>query len=81
MKDDAKPANAMTELPPETRTFLARLSRDDLDALERFIPLIKRLLAFGVVARWLALFIIAIVVGFSTLWDSVTAILKHFRTP
>jgi hypothetical protein len=81
MKDDAQPANAMAELRPETREFLAKLEPSDLRALQGAIPLLKRLLAFGVVAKWLILTVIAIAIGASTLWDSISNILKHLRSP
>ena len=81
MKDDAQPANVLAELRPETREFLAKLEPSDLRALQGAIPLLKRLLAFGVVAKWLILTVIAIAIGASTLWDSISNILKHLRAP
>jgi hypothetical protein len=81
MKDDASPANAMAELRPETREFLAKLEPSDLRALQGAIPLIKRLLAFGTVGKWLILTAAIIIIGASNLWDSVANIVKHLRTP
>jgi hypothetical protein len=81
MKDDAQPANAMVELRSETREFLAKLEPSDLRALQGAIPLLKRLLAFGTVAKWIILSAAIIIIGASNLWDSVANLLKHFRTP
>jgi hypothetical protein len=81
MNDDAQPAVRLADLSPETRLFLSSLSRDDLQALERAIPLIKRLFSFGIVAKWLILSVIAVIIGASTLWDGVSNLLKHIRTP
>ncbi|MGN6773173.1 MAG: hypothetical protein ACTHJQ_25490 [Rhizobiaceae bacterium] len=79
MNDDVQPAEKLADLSPETRHFLSKLSPDDLDALGRFIPLIKRLLAFGVVAKWMILTIAVIVIGANSLWDSISSLLSHFR--
>lgn len=81
MKDEAQSADKLADLRPETREFLAKLEPSDLRALQGAIPLLKRLLAFGVVAKWLILTVIAIAIGASTLWDSISNILKHLRTP
>lgn len=81
MKDEAQPADKLAELRPETRKFLATLEPSDLDALNRAIPLIKRLLAFSTVARWLILTAFVVIIGTSSLWDSVANIIKHLRAP
>jgi len=47
--------------------------------LQGAIPLLKRLLAFGVVAKWLILTAAVIIIGASSLWDSVANLLKHVR--
>lgn len=69
MNDSSRPAAKLADLDPETRMFLSRLSRDDLEALERAIPLMKRLFSFGIVAKWIILTLIAVIIGASTLWD------------
>lgn len=81
MNDSSRPAAKLADLDPETRMFLSRLSRDDLEALERAIPLMKRLFSFGIVAKWIILTLIAVIIGASTLWDGIANILKHLRAP
>jgi hypothetical protein len=81
MKDDAQSADKLADLRPETREFLAKLEPSDLRALQGAIPLLKRLLAFGTVAKWIILSAAIIIIGASNLWDSVANIVKHLRTP
>lgn len=79
MKEEARPVEAMRELDPETRAFLDSLSEEDRVALKSGIVFMRRVESFSIVLRWLAIGLVTIVVGASTLWDSISALLRHIR--
>jgi hypothetical protein len=76
-----EPEQRFAGLPPETQAFLTRLSADDIKALEVGIPIFKRIIGFGQVARWLAIAALASLAGIVLLGESVAKILSWFRTP
>ena len=43
------------ELPPETVRFLAELSREDIATLKTGLPLIRMVVSFGKVTKWLTI--------------------------
>lgn len=79
MKETAQPVNAMTELPKETREFLARLRPEDIDTLERGVKLVNAVLTVGTFFKWLIVGIVGIIVGFALLWESIMKIIGWFR--
>lgn len=81
MKDQAHSANAMTELRPETRQFLAKLEPSDLRALEAGVTLVRRVENFGFVLKWLAIAAIAVVAGVVTFGEGIQKIASWFKTP
>lgn len=79
MNDDAKPANAMTELDKDVRTFLAGLSPDDVNTLKRGLTLVHRVEGFTFVVKWLVLFFAAVAMMIAGLGDSVSKIASWFK--
>lgn len=74
----ADPIERMAELPPETREFLADLSKDDIAALKTGLPVFKRILGFGQVAKWLAIAALSLLAGIVLLGESIMKIVSWF---
>ncbi len=75
----SEPAKRLEELPEETRQFLTDLSRDDVKALEVWLPLVKRIIGFGQVAKWLAIAALSLMAGIVLLGESIMKIIGWFR--
>jgi hypothetical protein len=73
-----EPQQRFAELPPETQAFLTRLSADDIKALEVGIPIFKRIIGFGQVAKWLAIAALSLLAGIVLLGESVFKIIGWF---
>jgi hypothetical protein len=69
----------MAELSEETREFLNDLSREDIATLKTGLPLIRMIVGFGKVTKWLAITTLGLVVGFVLLWESLVKIVAWFR--
>ena len=81
MKEVARPVNDMTELPPKTREFLARLSEEDLDTLEDGVKLVNAMRRVGRVMRWVIVGVAGIFLGAVLLWEAVLKVIGYVRTP
>jgi len=69
----------MSELSPETRKFLSRLSRDDIKTLEQALPILQQVMGFGHVAKWLAIAALSMLAGIVLLGESIWKIIGWFR--
>ena len=67
------------ELPPETVRFLAELSREDIATLKTGLPLIRMVVSFGKVTKWLTITLGGLILGFVMLWDAVLKIVSWVR--
>lgn len=67
------------ELPPETKSLLANLSRDDVETIKNGLPIIRAIIGFGKVTKWLAIFAIGVVGGVVMLGESITKIVAWFN--
>jgi hypothetical protein len=67
------------DLPPETVQFLADLSREDIDTLRTGLPLIRMVVSFGKVTKWLAITAGGMLLGSVMLWDAVLKIVSWMR--
>jgi len=76
MMQEAKPADTMRELPTETREFLAKLEPSDLEALHEAALFWKRVSAFGIVLKWLAIFLVAVATGIVAFGESISKIIS-----
>lgn len=79
MKDEARPVEAMVELPRETREFLARLRPDDLETLEDGVRLVNAVRTVGTFFKWVIVGILGLVVGTVMFYESVSKIIGWFR--
>jgi len=71
----------LADLPPETREFLARLSREDIIAMQSGLPVLKRIIGAGQLFKWLAIFALSLLAGIVLLGESVSKILGWFKGP
>jgi hypothetical protein len=67
------------DISPETREWLARLSREDIATLQSGLPLIRLIIGFGTVSKWLAITLVGMMVGTVMLWDAALKILMWVR--
>lgn len=79
MRDEARPVEAMVELPRETREFLARLRPDDLETLEDGVRLVNAVRTVGTFFKWVLVAFLGIVVGTVMFYESITKIIGWFR--
>jgi hypothetical protein len=74
--------SAMNDEPPipqETIEFLADLSKDDIHTLRTGLPLIRMVIGFGKVTKWLAITLGGFLLGTVMLGDAVMKIVSWFR--
>lgn len=80
MSEDVPPVvDHMAELPIETREFLSSLSHEDIATFRTGLPLIRMIVGFGKVTKWLAITFLGLAVGFVLLWESLVKIVGWFK--
>lgn len=79
MKDDARPVEAMVELPRETREFLARLRPYDLETLEDGVRLVNSIRTVGTFFKWAIVGLLGFVVGTVMFYESIAKIIGWVR--
>lgn len=76
-----EPAERMVELPSKTREFLSDLSPEDIATIKSGLPIIRMIVGFGKVTKWLAITSLGMMVGVVMLWESMLKILAWFKPP
>lgn len=71
--------NKFDDLPEPTKHFLTGLSREDIATLESGLPIIRAIMGFGKVTKWLAITAIGVIGGIVMLGDSIGKILGWFN--
>jgi len=79
MNENEPTRDSMIDLSEDTRKFLSQLSRDDIRTLESGLPLIRQVMGFGKVAKWLAIAALSMLAGIVLLGESVSKIIEWFR--
>jgi len=69
----------LADLPQETRDFLSELSKDDLATIKSGLPIIKAIIGFGRVTKWLAITALGLLAGTVLLWESVLKIVGYLK--
>lgn len=64
-----------------TRMFLSELSHEDIATIKNGLPIIRLIIGFGKVTKWLAITALGIIAGFVLLWESVLKIAGWFKVP
>lgn len=81
MNEAAPLADRMNELPKETRQFLSSLSKDDVKTLETGLPVLRAILGFAKVTKWLIVCLVGVLAGVVLLGESVLKIWAWFKVP
>lgn len=74
-------AKRFDDLPPDTKEFLTDLSTDDVHTIKAGLPIIKAIIGFGKVTKWLAIGALGILGGIVMLGESVMKILAWLKPP
>lgn len=69
------------DLPPETKEFLTSLSREDVRTIRSGLPIIRAIIGFGVVTKWLAIAALGILGGVVMFGESIAKIMSWLRPP
>lgn len=70
MDSEAPTANRMGELPEKTKQFLSKMDDDDVEVLEDLIKIYSLARSMGHLVKWLCVTILAIVLGFASLYEN-----------
>ncbi len=73
------PINRMAELPSETRAFLSDLTREDILTIQAGLPILKMVIGFGRVAKWLAIALLSLMAGVLMLGETTMKIIGWFK--
>lgn len=74
-------ARRFDDLPPETKEFLTSLSREDVRTIRSGLPIIRAIIGFGVVTKWLAIAALGILGGVVMFGESIAKIMSWLRPP
>lgn len=74
-------AKRFDDLPPDTKDFLSGLSADDVKTIKAGLPIIKAIVGFGKVTKWLAIAALGILTGIVMLGEGVMKIIAWFKPP
>lgn len=67
------------DLPDETKDFLSDLSKDDVHTIRAGMPIIRAIIGFGKVTKWLAIGVLGFLGGFVMLGESISKIIGWIR--
>lgn len=81
MNEEEQPVERLADLPKETRELLASLTKEDVATITSGLPIIRMIIGFGKVTKWLAITAFGILVGVAMLSDSIGKIIAWFKTP
>jgi len=81
LMEDEQPPERLLDLPKETREFLSELTREDIATINTGLPIIRMIIGFGKVTKWLAITAFGILVGVAMLSDSIGKIIAWFKHP
>lgn len=74
-------AKRFDDLPPDTKDFLSGLSKEDVKTIKSGLPIIRAIIGFGKVTKWLAIAALGILGGIVMLGESIIKILAWFKPP
>ena len=72
-------AKRFDDLPDDTKEFLTDLSPDDVRTIRAGLPIVKAIIGFGKVTKWMAIAALGILGGIVMLGESVAKIVAWFR--
>lgn len=74
-------AKRFDDLPPDTKDFLSGLSKEDVKTIKSGLPIIRAIIGFGKVTKWLAIAALGILGGIVMLGESIMKILAWLKPP
>lgn len=74
-------AKRFDDLPPDTKDFLSGLSKEDVNTIKLGLPIIRAIIGFGKVTKWLAIAALGILGGIVMLGESIMKILGWLKPP
>jgi len=74
-------AKRFDDLPPDTKDFLSGLSKEDVNTIKLGLPIIRAIIGFGKVTKWLAIAALGVLGGIVMLGESVMKILAWLKPP
>jgi len=78
-EENDPPAERLADLSHETRELLSNLTKEDVATITAGLPIIRMIIGFGKVTKWLAITGFGVLVGFAMLSDSIGKILAYFK--
>ena len=74
-------AKRFDDLPDETKELLSGLSPEDARTIKAGLPIIRAIIGFGKVTKWLAIAVLSLLAGILMLGESVMKIIGWFQSP
>lgn len=74
-------AKRFDDLPPDTKDFLSGLSKEDVNTIKSGLPIIRAIIGFGKVTKWLAIAALGVLGGIVMLGESIMKILGWLKPP
>jgi len=74
-------AKRFDDLPEDTKEFLSGLSPEDTKTIKLGLPIIRAIIGFGKVTKWLAIAALGVLGGIVMLGESVMKILAWLKPP
>ncbi len=72
-------AKRFDDLPDDTKEFLTDLSPDDVRTIRAGLPIVRAIIGFGKVTKWIAIAALGVLGGIVMLGESVAKIVAWFR--
>lgn len=79
MDNSAETAVRMAELPEETREFLSQLREEDIALMKDGLDLVRSIRTIGRFMRWVALGVLATLIGVVSLYENVMKMWSWFH--
>ncbi|MCO5157608.1 MAG: hypothetical protein M9945_12810 [Aquamicrobium sp.] len=74
-------AKRFDDLPDDTKDFLTDLSPDDVRTIRAGLPIVRAIIGFGKVTKWLAIAALGILGGIVMLGESIMKVLGWLKPP
>jgi hypothetical protein len=65
----------------ETRDFLGELTKEDVEIIKAGIPIIRAIVGFGKVMKWLVIIVAGCIAGLLFLGESIQKVISWFKLP
>lgn len=69
------------DIPEPARDLLKELSREDVETIKAGLPLVRAVIGFGKVAKWLIVGVLGLFFGAVMLWEALMKVASWFWPP